>query len=251
MAELIVKEIKTPKVEWNYEDIKTAVMQKVEEFTGLVYTDDTIGDAKKDRAELNRLKKELNDRRISLEREYMAPFKEFKGQVDELIKLIDKPVAMIDAEVKDYEQRRKDIKRGEIRLMFVDIWENFEIPFEMIEDEKWYNASVSLASVKEELEQKNESIKYDLQTIQTLKYPAVAKECYLKTLDLRKAFEKSNEYDHFNAIQNGPKDEPKPELKKDEPTFTVTFECTLTKSQAKDLRAFFEKNGITFRKVEL
>ena len=250
MTELIVKEINTPKVEWNYEEIKAAIELKAEEFTGLVYTDDTIGDAKKDRAELNRLKKDLNDRRISLEREYMANFNEFKGQVNELIKIIEKPIGMIDAEVKDYEERKRVAKKSEVLLMFADIWDN-EIPFEAIEDEKWYNASVSLASVKEDLERKNESIKYDLETIKTLKYPAIAKECYLKTLDIRKAFEKSNEYDHLNAIQNGPKDEPKPEPKKDEPTFTVTFECTLTKSQAKDLRAFFEKNGITFRKVEL
>ena len=152
--------------------------------------------------------------------------------------------------MKGGRRRKKAEKREEVLKIFADVWDN-EIPYEAIEDEKWYNASTSLASVKEEIEQKNEGIKYDLQTIQTLKYPAVAKECYLKTLDLRKAFEKSNEYDHFNAIQNGPKDEPKPEPKKDEPTFTVTFECTLTKSQAKDLRAYFEKNGITFRKVEL
>lgn len=250
MAELIVKEIKTPKVEWNYEEIKAFIVQKAEEFTGLVYTDDTIGDAKKDRAELNKLKKALNDRRISLEREYMAPFKEFKGQVDECIKIIENPIGMIDAEVKDYEGRKKAEKREEVLKIFADVWDN-EIPYEAIEDEKWYNASTSLASVKEEIEQKNEGIKYDLETIKTLKYPVVAKQEYLKTLDLRKAFEKSNEYDKYISMMQAPKEEPKPEPKKDEPTFTVTFECTLTKSQAKDLRAFFEQNGIAFRKVDL
>lgn len=249
--ELIVKQFAVPSaVEFNYDELKSALAEKCEEFTGLVYSDETIKDAKKDKADLNRLKKELNDRRISLQKEYLAPFDDFKKKVDELIGMIEKPVAMIDAQVKDYEQRRKDIKREEIRKIFSEIWETPYIPFEMIEDEKWYNASTSMASIREEIEQKNESVKYDLQTISTLKYPVVAKECYLKTLDVRKALEKSNEYDHYIAMMNAAKEEPKPEPKNDEKTFEVTFSCTLTTSQAQKLREFFEQNGIPFRKVE-
>lgn len=251
--ELIVKQFSVPSaVEFNYDELKQALAEKCEEFTGLVYVDENIKDAKKDKADLNRLKKELNDRRIALQKEYLAPFDDFKKKVDELIGMIEKPVAMIDAQVKDYEERKKDIKRGEIRLMFADIWET-DIPFEMVEDPKWYNASTSMSAIREEIEQKNESIKYDLQTIQTLKHPAVARECYLKTLDIRKALEKSNEYDHYLALQNVAAEEKKEaekEAQKDEQTFEVTFACTVTASQARKLKEFFEQNGIPFRKVE-
>ena len=248
--DLIVKQFTIPSaVEFNYDELKQALAEKCEEFTGLVYGDDNIKDAKKDKADLNKLKKELNDRRISLQKEYLAPFDDFKKKVDELIGLIDKPVAMIDAQVKDYEDRKRMIKKTEVVLTFQDIWDN-EIPFEAVEDERWYNASVSMASIRDEIEKKNESIKYDLETISTLKYPVVARECYMKTLDIRKAIEKSNEYERYMAIQNAPKEEPKQEPKVEEETFEVTFACTLTKSQARKLKEFFEQNGIAFRKVE-
>ena len=82
----------------------------------------------------------------------------------------------------------------------------------------------------------------------------MARECYMKTLDIRKAIEKSNEYEHYMAIQNAPKEAPgteaKPEPKVEEETFEVTFACTLTKSQARKLKEFFDMNGITYRKVE-
>lgn len=252
--DLIVKQFTIPSaVEFNYDELKQALAEKCEEFTGLVYVDDNIKDAKKDKADLNKLKKELNDRRISLQKEYLAPFDDFKKKVDELIGLIDKPVAMIDAQVRDYEERKKAEKREEVRHVFDKIWDN-DIPYEMVEDTRWYNATTPLSSVRDELEKKNESIKYDLETIKTLKYPVIAEECYRKTLDIRKAIEKSNEYEHYMAIQNVQKEEPKPEAKPEpkveEKTFEVTFACTLTASQARKLKEFFEQNGIAFRKVE-
>lgn len=249
--DLIVKQFAVPSaVEFNYEELKQALSEKCEEFTGLIYVDENIKDAKKDKADLNRLKKELNDRRISLQKEYMAPFDDFKKKVDELIGMIEKPVAMIDAQVKDYEERKKDIKRGEIRLMFVDIWET-DIPFEMVEDPKWYNASTSMSAIKDDIEKKKESIKYDLETIKTLSHPMEAEICYKKTLDIRKAIEKSNEMDAYERMKkNEAKEEPKEEPKPEEKTFEVTFCCTLTASQARKLKEFFEQNGIPFRKVE-
>lgn len=249
--ELIVKQFAVPSaVEFNYDELKQALAEKCEEFTGLIYVDENIKDAKKDKAELNKLKKELNDRRIALQKDYMVPFDDFKKKVDELIGMIEKPVAMIDAQVKDYEERKKTEKKYEVYKVYMEVWETPEIPFEMIEDARWYNASVSLPSVRDEIEKKNESVKYDLETIKTLSHPVVAEECYKKTLDIRRAIEKSNEYDHYLAIAKEPKEEPKPEPKAEEQTFEVTFSCTVTASQARKLKEFFEQNGIAFRKVE-
>ena len=60
-----------------------------------MYTDDQIKNAKSDRADLNKLKKALNDERIRCEKEYMQPFNIFKAQIDGIIKIIDKPVELI------------------------------------------------------------------------------------------------------------------------------------------------------------
>ena len=95
--ELRVNEVQLPeKIEFNYEELKQELEQKVKYYSTLVYTDEQIGDAKADRSDLNKLKKALNDERIRREREYMQPFHEFKMRINEIIEIIDRPVTLID-----------------------------------------------------------------------------------------------------------------------------------------------------------
>ena len=88
------------RIDFNFEQLKTEIEEKAKSYSLCVYTEDTVKLAKEDRATLNRLKKALNDERIRREKEYNAPFLEFKNKVNELIAIIDKPVGIIDAQVK-------------------------------------------------------------------------------------------------------------------------------------------------------
>ena len=57
--------------------MKQELTEKVSMYETLVYTDDQIKEAKADKAQLNKLKKALNDERIRIEKEYMG--KSFKA----------------------------------------------------------------------------------------------------------------------------------------------------------------------------
>ena len=70
---------------FNYDELKTELLQKASVYETMVYTEDQIREAKADRANLNRLKKALNDERIRREKEYMEPFNKFKMQIAEII----------------------------------------------------------------------------------------------------------------------------------------------------------------------
>ena len=106
--QLKVNEVKLPApITFNYEELKQELLLKAETYASLVYTEDQIQAAKKDRADLNRLKKALNDERMKREREYMQPFSEFKAQINEIISIIDKPCAVIDRQVKAFEEQKK------------------------------------------------------------------------------------------------------------------------------------------------
>ena len=101
--EIRINDLSLPeKIIFNYEELKEGISAKVAHYKNLVYTDDQIKEAKEDRANLNKLKKALNDERIRLEKEYMIPFNTFKAQLNEIIKIIDEPVTMIDSQVKEY-----------------------------------------------------------------------------------------------------------------------------------------------------
>ena len=135
--ELRVNEVQLPEaITFNYAELKQAVEAKANQYELAVYSDEQIKLAKSDRANLNRLKKALNDERIRQEKEYMIPFNDFKNKVNELISIIDKPVKLIDKQVKDFEEQQKMKKKDEILFFFESCNYPEWISFEKIFSEK-------------------------------------------------------------------------------------------------------------------
>lgn len=72
--ELRVEAYQLPeKISFNFEELKTELQAKTQHYETLVYTDDQIKEAKADRANLNRLKKALNDERIRRRKSILHP----------------------------------------------------------------------------------------------------------------------------------------------------------------------------------
>ena len=66
----------------NHEMIAELVKQAVKKYDGLVVTPETLAECKASRAELNKLIKALNKKRIDIHKEYEKPYNEFKEQID-------------------------------------------------------------------------------------------------------------------------------------------------------------------------
>lgn len=180
-------------VSFNYEELKTALIEKAKLYESIVYSDDQIKFAKEDRAGLNRLKKALNDERIRLEREYMQPLATFKAQINDIITIIDKPVQAIDKQVKAFDEQKKADKMTEIANFFNSCDNPAGIKLEQIMDIKWLNASVSMKSIQDTIDAKFEQIEKDLSVIRSLPaYAFEAEQEYISTLDLAKAVREAN-----------------------------------------------------------
>lgn len=187
--ELRVKEITIPaKIEFNYDELKREIAEKVEKYTNLVYTDQDIKLAKSDKANLNKVKKALNDERIRREKEYMKPFNEFKAQINEIISIIDKPIAIIDKQVKEDEEQKRQEKALAIEELFKQMEKPEWLTLGAIYNSKWLNATFAMKSVKEEIESRLEQINNDLVTLSNLpEFGFEAKEVYKSTLDINRA----------------------------------------------------------------
>ncbi len=275
--ELKVNESQLPQpITFNYEELKTAIAEKAELYAHVVYTDETIKEAKADKASLNKLKKALNDERIRREKEYMKPFNEFKAQVNEIIAIIDKPVQLIDSQIKDYQERQKTEKSNEIANLIQAYAFPPQLNLELIWNPKWLNASFSMNQVKAEVEQKLDEINSDLAMIDKLeKFSFEARERYFETLNLRTAMETANrlveserrkaEYEaerqRRSEAENSAQDERKePERPIDnkvsensaKPKYKadwIRFEALMTIPQAKELKAFCDEHGIKLRAI--
>ena len=190
MIELKVNEIAIPDaISFNYEQIKLELAETLQRYENAVYSPDQMKIAKADKAALNKLKKALNDERLRREREYMAPFMDFKAKITELICLIDKPVAAIDTQVKAYEEQKKEEKRQQIQEYF-DTQCDFPewLKLERIFVPSWLNATCSMKTVEGDLKAMQEMICKELAALAEM--PAFgfeATEVYKQTLNLSAA----------------------------------------------------------------
>lgn len=187
--ELRMEEYQLPdKISFNFEELKQELTEKVSHYETLVYTDDQIKEAKEDRANLNKLKKALNDERIRREKEYMVPFNAFKEQVSEIIKIIDKPVAVIDKQVKAYEDKQKQDKMAQIKAL----WAEQDVPegltLEEVFQDKFLNASCSMKTIGQYMTDAIDRFNRDMATLANLpEFGFEAQQVYISTLDLNKA----------------------------------------------------------------
>lgn len=187
--EFKINEVQIPeKPTFNYEELKQELQEKASMYASLVYGDDEIKQAKADKANLNKLKKALNDERIRQEKEYIKPFNEFKAQVNEIIGIIDKPISVIDEQVKLFEEKQKTEKMEKIK----EFWESTEHPdwltCKQIFDQKWLNSSTSMKKVQEAITERLSQIDADVNTIGSLpEFSFEAVEVYKQTLDINRA----------------------------------------------------------------
>ena len=275
--ELHVQEYSLPEaITFNFEELKTAITEKSEQYAKIVYTDDNIKAAKEDRADLNRLKKALNDERIRRQKEYMKPFDNFKAKIDEIIGIIDKPVLAIDKQIKEYEAIKQDEKKANIEEMFKNMLFPEWMTVKQIWNPKWLNASTSMASIETELLNHKNDIIRNCQTLATLpNYSHEAVLFYQKTLDVSGALAKVTELADIeakkkkmleeeakkreteNAFIPVPEQSPVIEVERiqeeeaPEPKMWVGFEAYLNKTQAALLKDFFNENNIDFRPVRI
>ena len=279
--ELKVNEYQLPEaLSFNFEELKGELEEKVKHYETLVYSDEQIKEAKADKANLNKLKKALNDERIKREKEYMIPFNDFKSKINEIIAIIDKPVLMIDKQVKAFEENQKAEKLATI-LAFFNGENEFEwLDFELINNSKWLNASVTMKAIQEEIKIKLEQIKTDIATLSQMpEFGFEAVEVYKTSLNMNKALneaqrmsqiakakaeqerlraeaEQKKADEEFAKNMNPPVEESTATVEESTATVEestakewISFTALLSVEDAQALASFFNTRGIEFKRA--
>lgn len=258
-------------IEWNYDELKAELSQKLEQYKGLVYTEDQIKEAKADRAKLNALATAIDDKRKQIKKQCLQPYEQFEAQIKDLLAVIKEPVALIDSQIKDYEEEKKQKKFEEVKALFEKLkdaaGEQLEfVSFEQIFEDKFLNESLSLKMVETVISNKFNSIKCNLKTIADLKeYSFEATEVYKETLNLNEALEKARymvEIAKKKAEADTADGKEDTEASEDtaataatakegteEKRAWVRFEAYLTSTEARALGAWFKLKNIKIRRI--
>lgn len=152
--ELKVEEIKAlAPIQFNYEDIKKWITEKAKEYKSMVYTEETITNAKSDRATLNKVAKALNDEKIRIKKEVLKPFEDFESKCKELQGIITDASNSIDIQVKAFETKEQEEKKKQIKDLFNTYIGDFKelIIFEQIFNQRWLNKTYTIKKIEDEI----------------------------------------------------------------------------------------------------
>lgn len=190
-------------IEANFDAIKARITAIVEPFVGAVVTVGHVAEAKKGRAYLNGLEKEISQRRVEVKRIYLGPVVAFEERVAEITVLIREASAAIDAQIKAIEEQERIDKRvalsahwTECAGVLADV-----VPYEQIEQAAWLLKATPLRTALGEIEDKVTRIADDEATLDSLNlsHAVEAKAEFLVTLDVGRAIARSKALDEQEA----------------------------------------------------
>ena len=268
-----------PKVEWNYAELKAWLADGLKRYEGIVYDDTQIGLAKKDRANLNKLADAIDAKRKEMKALYLEPYAEFEAQAKELTAMVKAQADAIAAQIKAFDDFRKQQKREKIQKLYAQIFGNLAalVPYERIENPKWYNVTTSEAAVSEEIAGLAQRIEKGLAAIDKMGAPAEVadhlKSNFLKKFDLAEVFAEKERFEKQRAelvrlnaerlaraaeqpappapvvavAPEQPTEQPTAEPVADPaPLHTVVFKVEATEIQLASLKAFLKANKIKY-----
>lgn len=206
----------------NFDAMEDSIRAKVADYEGAKYDltkDESIKEAKNDRLYLNGLKKEIEERRKAVKREYSKPLDAFEKRCKQITAIIDEAADNIKAQLDQAEEERK--ARAYAKLQ--EHYEEFAgllapvVPYERFHEPQWLNKTFGETKAYEALEAKVSKLAGDWETLKSQfegePFYAEAERELFATLDLgaaltaaRKAAEEAARIAELKAAM-----EPEPE----------------------------------------
>lgn len=179
---------KIDSIEFNYLQLKTELADKLVKYKGTTYDDSAISLAKKDKANLNKLKTAIEDKRKEIKKELLEPYEIFQVQIKDIISMIDKPILEIDTQIKACDEKVKADKQAEIQFYFNEVIGDLAniLKLDRIFNDRWLNVTYNMKNIKEEIDEAIKRTNDDLEVIKGLnsEFNTELMSEYLSTLDL-------------------------------------------------------------------
>ena len=161
--ELTIQPFDTAAVIFNKAELAAAVKSIAERYEGLAVVNKS--EAKKDRAEINRILKQVDDARKTVKKQYEAPLKQFEADIKDVVEPLKAAGVAIDTQIKAIEESERNQRKAVLEAVYADMKPC--VPFSRVFDEKWCNASVSEKKATEALAAAINAAESDLRVIRS------------------------------------------------------------------------------------
>ena len=264
---------------WNADEIAKEVEAKVGYYKNLVYTEDQVAEAKKDRAKLRKFVTALKDKDREIKDRCLAPYEEFHNQMLKIIALVEEPAELIDKQVKEYEEGQKKQKLAAIQELFQQKGFQPWVNLEKIMNPKWMNKTYSMKQIDADMTTTQHKIGEDILLINGQKegMQAALSE-YKRSMDVTAAMAAAQRYTEARRAEEEltrsmqsepvqatqekipyekpqiippPKSVPLPEVYQDGTPVRkeIMFKVFVTFEEMQKLNHFLIDNNYTFRQI--
>lgn len=180
-----------------FEKLKQEALRLSEQIEQVEVTDENIQGSKKMLAAVNKRVKEIENRRIAIKKEMLAPYDEFEKQVKEIVSIVKTADGVVRQQVKDLEERERMVKETKLAEIFVKRIRQYDsldaFNFQHFIKPQHLNKSTSLISVENEMVEWLEKKESDMKVILSLPNSHDVLMEYLDTKDLSIAINIVNE----------------------------------------------------------
>lgn len=264
-------------IDFNFEEMKSELKEKLAYYNALVVTADSIKDAKDDKAKLNKLFKAVEDKRKDIKKACLAPYEQFEKQCKEITGMIQQPILAIDTQIKAFDDLEQQQKWVEIEAYYkAEVKELKELaPLEKIVSQKWKNKTEPIENICNGIGDTLEKIRTDLETIENLhsEFEHQIVDAYLKDYNLSRALQEQKRLEEQKkqieameakkaaqreVIKSTPQIAEPPvqavqtvtDNTPSTPQYSATFKVTGTQTQLQALSAFMKKYNINYEVIK-
>ena len=212
----------------NMDALEAHVKKVVADCEGATYdltSAQAIKEAKHDRSYLNGIKKEIDERRKAVKREYNKPLDAFERRCKQITAIIDESTDAIKAQLDEAEQTRKDALYSRLQQHYEEFAGLLApvVPYERLHEPQWLNKTFGEIKAQQALEAKVSDVARDWETLkaqqEAMPHYADAEREFFRTLDLGAALNAARLADEEDqriaelkaAMAPEPEPEPMPE----------------------------------------
>lgn len=212
----------------NMDALEAHVKKVVADYEGATYgltSAQAIKEAKHDRSYLNGIKKEIDERRKAVKREYNKPLDAFERRCKQITAIIDESTDAIKAQLDEADQTRKDALYSRLQQHYEEFAGLLApvVPYERLHEPQWLNKTFGEIKAQQALEAKVSDVARDWETLkaqqEAMPHYADAEREFFRTLDLGAALNAARLADEEDqriaelkaAMAPEPEPEPMPE----------------------------------------
>lgn len=189
-------------VRTNARELLQAIEPSLKKFDYVV-TDDTLKDAKTDRASLNNLVKTIQSERKKIEDDVFGEWKKEKADIMALEKRLSASAEKLGAGIKQLEEKDKELKKKQIEEFWYTLTKKY--PFELVFEKKMLNKTVTVKQIEDHLKKVLAKAIEGEHMMETFlpqdKFQAEqVKDVYYRTLDLAKAKARADELARISQV---------------------------------------------------